>query len=1142
MRRRKQWFLDPGLTELHTHNIEEERKKHENTSFAVVISNVHNDIDIVKTITEFLATMTCKLHFLIHVRQTQLETTKHQIENMTYTPELRYDIVVINEPEKLYAEIIPKIPSHIQSIIFYESPALIPKKDVLSKYSPNKLKTKYIVLGAKPFYPHLSVLEFQTHTIGLVHKDILSKLISLQYHGYSFNAMERMYLLKYFLNVNIEYCYITQNDCITENKRIKEINEVVTDKFFTQDILIKSYDMFKVNTTVKGLVTVVLLTFNKPYKCLETIKMILKQTYHKFELIIINDGSTEDYAYVRKFIEDLNDHRLTYIFQKINKKIPSTLNEALKICSGEYFTWISDDNEYLDTFIEDLYDDRYNYIFSDWGCKSIEDKHLATVEIHNVARYRCIQNIRHPSWGKIPNVNGSFIGTASFMWRTNFLKSIYGWEDGYHGIEDYEILLKTFLHTRSIKYVNKCLMYYIHWHEKKPDSTSVRNSIWSPDIQRKNAILLLPHIREKYYDSVYKWKENMKTPNFPTSIPQKAFTFWHGDEFTFLQYLCIETIAYYNPSFEVIIYTIQNITTHRWPKGELSVEIKSQTDWFKKITNLSETYKNIKIEELRMKQYEKYPANTISDFVRWQKMYDHGGVWFDTDIIFVQPLHYLFKDIVKNCPLDKLEFIISIYKNKGGHRNGYTPWFPCGLLMGAAGNVPCRELVTIMQSAFDKEDYNAVGPNLAKKMFQNIDFMFQHFTNVGVFNDDLIYPFDWNETAKYFKSSFLNHNIVGLHWYNGASPSRHFLNQISEIIDKDKFFIKTTDESPVTRAIVKLQNLKTYTHRKFNICCVIDEYEWALHTVARNIKNILEKELHHVYIYRTKDLVDAICCSNFDIHNIHLYILLNSYDKNVIYNKTSLCRLLPKERIIHWVCDHSSWINNPNVENMLKGRNMLFDTIENSSITLVSSYKIKDDLSKIGKDKGDYTIYFPYLCNIEYFTYKGYKNVKTPKLIVGWAGNASPHCHGWLKGLQYIKNVVYRHPDKFEFVYKNKFEGNGISYAEMPAFYETIDIYVCYSLYEGTPNTILEASSCGKAWISTAVGNVPEMLSFNPLCGILIERDESKLEEALLRLFYDRDQLVLLGQNARQVIEKHFNYKNITLQTFQYVFDELLPI
>ncbi len=93
------------------------------------------------------------------------------------------------------------------------------------------------------------------------------------------------------------------------------------------------------------LVSVVLPTYNGERWLAESIDSILAQTMQDWELIIVNDCSTdnspqiaEDYA--RK------DSRIRVIHNEHNKKLPASLNVGFAVARGQLLTWTSDDNLY----------------------------------------------------------------------------------------------------------------------------------------------------------------------------------------------------------------------------------------------------------------------------------------------------------------------------------------------------------------------------------------------------------------------------------------------------------------------------------------------------------------------------------------------------------------------------------------------------------------------------------------------------------------------------------------------------------------------------------------------------------------------------------------------------------------------------
>ncbi|SEP22029.1 Glycosyltransferase involved in cell wall bisynthesis [Salinihabitans flavidus] len=92
------------------------------------------------------------------------------------------------------------------------------------------------------------------------------------------------------------------------------------------------------------------------------------------------------------------------------------------------------------------------------------------------------------------------------------------------------------------------------------------------------------------------------------------------------------------------------------------------------------------------------------------------------------------------------------------------------------------------------------------------------------------------------------------------------------------------------------------------------------------------------------------------------------------------------------------------------------------------------------------------------------------------------------------------------------------NHAEMVSYYGEIDVLVCSSEIEGTPNPVLEAMASGVPVVSTRVGIVPDV--FGPLQSefILPERTIAAMTEALKRLLYDRALLPRLSEeNLEQI-------------------------
>ncbi len=118
------------------------------------------------------------------------------------------------------------------------------------------------------------------------------------------------------------------------------------------------------------------------------------------------------------------------------------------------------------------------------------------------------------------------------------------------------------------------------------------------------------------------------------------------------------------------------------------------------------------------------------------------------------------------------------------------------------------------------------------------------------------------------------------------------------------------------------------------------------------------------------------------------------------------------------------------------------------------------------------------------------------KLRVGWAGSIKNHgntrgYHDFIvpatNSVEGVELVVAAREDKW----RNR--------DEMLEFYRSIDVYICASTAEGTPNPCLEAAACGAPLLTTRVGNMPELIE-DGKNGFFIERDVNDIKNKLILL------------------------------------------
>ncbi len=97
------------------------------------------------------------------------------------------------------------------------------------------------------------------------------------------------------------------------------------------------------------LVSIIIPVYNGARYLEHAIQCALSQTYKNIEILVINDGSTDDGASER--IANKYCDKIRY-FKKENGGVSSALNLALKEMKGEWFSWLSHDDGYKKEKIE----------------------------------------------------------------------------------------------------------------------------------------------------------------------------------------------------------------------------------------------------------------------------------------------------------------------------------------------------------------------------------------------------------------------------------------------------------------------------------------------------------------------------------------------------------------------------------------------------------------------------------------------------------------------------------------------------------------------------------------------------------------------------------------------------------------------
>ncbi len=99
------------------------------------------------------------------------------------------------------------------------------------------------------------------------------------------------------------------------------------------------------------LVTVVISTYNRAHLLKRAINSVLRQTFTDFELIIVNNASTDNTEEIINIFK-AKDNRIEYIAHDKNMGGPAARNAEIKVAKGMYIALLDDDDEWLETKLE----------------------------------------------------------------------------------------------------------------------------------------------------------------------------------------------------------------------------------------------------------------------------------------------------------------------------------------------------------------------------------------------------------------------------------------------------------------------------------------------------------------------------------------------------------------------------------------------------------------------------------------------------------------------------------------------------------------------------------------------------------------------------------------------------------------------
>lgn len=191
-------------------------------------------------------------------------------------------------------------------------------------------------------------------------------------------------------------------------------------------------------------ISVIMPTYNHARYVEEAIRSVLAQTYGDFELLIVDDGSTDGTPDV---IRRIDDPRIRFRALERNVGACGAVNLMLEQMQGEYYCILNSDDMYLPQKLEMQLDfmtrhPEYVACFSTCGVIDENGQPLADSQFANI--FKVLGGTRHDFLRQLFQAN--FLCHPSVMLRADVLRKAGGFDERLRQLPDHDMWIRVLQH------------------------------------------------------------------------------------------------------------------------------------------------------------------------------------------------------------------------------------------------------------------------------------------------------------------------------------------------------------------------------------------------------------------------------------------------------------------------------------------------------------------------------------------------------------------------------------------------------------------------------------------------------------------------------------------------------------------------
>lgn len=229
-----------------------------------------------------------------------------------------------------------------------------------------------------------------------------------------------------------------------------------------------------------ALISVVVTCYNHEKYIEQSLRSVFNQTYRHIELIVLDDGSTDDSPLIIQEVLKDSPFATTYFDRHENRGVVETRNKGLSLIKGEFFLFVDSDNFLDENFIEKCY-------------QKLEKTHadIAYTDLYDPEKNEIF--LKSKPFTLQSFLEQSYIDNCSLIRKSVVQDARYDVSLNYRKMEDYDFLLNLIInHQAKPVYVEGTKLNY---------RVFASNSISKRDSLHYHYEVYL-YIHEKYLDKL----------------------------------------------------------------------------------------------------------------------------------------------------------------------------------------------------------------------------------------------------------------------------------------------------------------------------------------------------------------------------------------------------------------------------------------------------------------------------------------------------------------------------------------------------------------------------------------------------------------------------------------------------------------